>query len=1039
MDNKTRTAESFIRTIPAFGRKPPSFLLPFLPYDQIQPILYCAVVSLVISSLCGFNFLQGLCFCLWLIATWLALTGFRPWLFTNRFIKLPRHGYYNLATDFVSAEDPNFEKVLMQRQKPTSVKTQKGRTKTYPSIQKEIPFHALMEIEIDGVSACVLLLKNKKEWIANIPFAFQGIHHEPYDDEVLGTLDSVTDLLDNLLPGERITFYQGKHSRISGRLTELSQQKEKSAQLGLSMNATLYQTECQRTKELTGKGLRQEWEQKIFCTWRRSKAQARRSDFLSQIIDNCEAIWQEFSQILLGTAEKHLKLTYAELAQEIYQEGLTPWLMLLKNTGKLDVKPMSAESVWQWLWYRHQSGQAPPIPQYIKVFQNQQGQLTAEISKNYDRDALSVLFSQNNLPLVNKNRDSVVINEQCLGTMTLDGGMSQEGKPDSFGTLRNQLRYLYNILSRCDIRDTEFWVECELMDSSIIREDLEKTAQQSSASNKTAAERGKVVDVAANELQKEALAAQELIYQGRQGIKLGLTALVFRPSRPELDRACQTLAHAFGRAKLIRDTQVAWYRYLETSPLTPRKQLTSTHEKLLNFDPRLPFPSTEVPGLLPLSQPQSIFSKPSGVEFLAEGFPIHLHPLEHTLNFMITATKGSGKSVMLFAFIRHCLNTGPVLAMDMATGADSTFALIAQLYGEQASYIDLTQTAYNPLLIPDLRNLEAKEQSIRLDLWKSEIQYFLLSLVMGKVEDVTLEDRCRILLQKAFDFFTEDARIQKRYLNAIAGGLTSGAWKQQPTLRDFVPFCTRERLQLFDADELDLRTLSYIKRKLEAKINDPNIGRVLSSPSQVQPQAPFIFFSLSGLQDAENAQAMALVASQACSQIGMSYRRSLFIVDEVSTLVRVSPSFADLIGARFAVGRKFGQATALVGQDLEAILQCRRAPQILQNLDFSLIGKSTSAGASAFQAPLNIPPRLIKPTASRQYEPWKEQLISYWLLKWERSETFWKVGYPTNLLELALLANNPDEKDLKAQYLTQPITTSKIVDFVKAYKARLSA
>ncbi|NQZ65334.1 MAG: hypothetical protein HRT59_25645, partial [Crocosphaera sp.] len=46
-------------------------------------------------------------------------------------------------------------------------------------------------------------------------------------------------------------------------------------------------------------------------------------------------------------------------------------------------------------------------------------------------------------------------------------------------------------------------------------------------------------------------------------------------------------------------------------------------------------------------------------------------------------------------------------------------------------------------------------------------------------------------------------------------------------------------------------------------------------------------------------------------------------------------------------------------------------------------------------------------------------------------------AYGTNLLELALLSSNPQEKELKAQYLSKSPTYSQIATFVRAYKQQL--
>ena len=919
-----------------------------------------------------------------------------------------------------------------------SVKNQLGKPLAFRQFQADCDLHAIMEIHSkDSTFAVFLLCDAKGKWFASIPFNFGGIHPELYDESVVSTVDSITTFADYLIPGERITFYGGKRTHARNRNQYLYELRQKSRSR-LPINALLTEAERQRMLEVTQKGLRQEWEQKIFCTWHQSRASTRQFDRLGNIINGLARFWQGVSRTFTGTKDYYQRLTYARLAEDITKTGFTPSFMLLKHRGNLNVFSLDGLSAWEWLWYRFNPANStpPPIPQLIKVTENQLGQFETEVIRHSQNDILSVLLagsygkSRSSLPVVHR-RDSVFFNGHHIAAMSLDGGIKQEGKPRAYGTLRTQLRYMFDHLCAPGVKDTEFWVELEPANKTQVRDDLNNTTKQSSASNKYAAQKGEVVNVEATLQQSESLEAQKLLAKGRQPSSVGFTALVYRKNLSELDRACQQLAHHFGSVKLLREEQVCWKRWLETLPITTARILTSTCEGVLSFDPRLIFPSSEIPGLLPLSLPQPLEKSPTGLEFLCNSQPIYVDLSKNVQNALICGTKGSGKSNVTFPFIRHALNYGPVLGMDMSLGGDSTFKLVCDLYGERAAYYDLITTRNNAILYPDLRALPLSEREKRFGFWKTDTIEFLVALSLGTLNDPFLEQRVRTLVQKAFDAFLAEPSIQRRYELALDGGHGTNAWFNQPILKDFVPYCTVERLGLFDADELDKRSLHQIRTMFEAKLNDPNIGKVIGYPTEVSTDADLIFFSLAGLNDPSNALIMALIAQKLCFTLGLSHERSLLAIDECSTILRSSPAFARLIGQRFAIGRKFGQSSLLVGQDLDSVLRTETASQILDNLDITLIGLINAQAAFTYHSKLNIPRRLINQNTSPKYQIWKEEMISHWLLG--HNHIFWQVDYASSLLELATLANQPDEKKLKQQYFSSNPTPSEVIDFSQVY------
>ncbi|WP_013334832.1 hypothetical protein [Gloeothece verrucosa] len=1041
MDKQQKTADSYIQVVPAFGNKPPFFLLPFLPPDQVQPILYIGALTIVFSAGLGIPVKFGFILFVWFSGVWVGLSGFRPWLFINRFVPLPGKTYTNKVSDFISTEgEPTLHHQKLQlNRKMVKVKNQSGKTVTLKPFQADCDLHGIIEVQLDGYKFAALLLCDKKgKWSANIPFEVEPIHHEPFDEDVVASYEALSNLCEYLVDAERIKFYIGKKSDVLSREKQLERDIQNCEARGLTLNAFLHRAEKQRSRELTAKGLRQIWEQRIYCSWRYEKALARKNDWLGNFIGQGMKIWNGFAQYLLNTQVYHQKLTYAKLGQSLHSEGFMPWQMILRQKGKLIVSPLSAETIWRELWYRFNpaNSSVPAIPQLIQVSQDSRGQVVAEVQQNYRKDILSILLMGANgkkaTPDVT-SRDWVFCNGQYIAAMSLDGGMKQQGKPKSYGTYREALRFLFNKLNSSEIRDVEFWVELEPSNLGHIEQDLDNTAKRGSANNKHAAQQGRVIDVAATMQQQESLEAQKLIYDGRKPVSIGFTALIYRQQPQELQRACQHLSHHFGTVKLIEEDQVCWHRWLECLPITVARQLTSTCEGLLTFDPRLVFPSSEAPSLMPLSCPLDL-DPVGGIEFLCQTKPLYLNIGNNPYNILVSAKKGGGKSLMSFGLIRHALTHGPVLGLDLSMGGSSTFELVCQMYGKRAAYIDILKTAYNPLMIPDLRKLSSQLRSIRLPIWKSELKEFLVGLIMGTIEDEALEQNVRALLQKALDAFFAFAQIQQRYQRALEAGFGSADWERQPTLTDFLPFCSVERLKLFNASAIQKETLDRIRLMLEAKINDPNIGRVLSQPSMVNPDADLIFFSLSGLSDHQNALAIANIVQMSCTNLGLSHSHSLFVMDECSTIFRASRNFTVMVGKRSAVGRKFGQGTLLIGQDLESVIEAPAASQIMANLDVALIGLINEEAAKVYHQHLGIPRRLISPNASSRFGISSEEFISHWLLR--KDGNYWQVDYPISLVELAALANSPDEKKLRQKYISDVPTVQEIVLFAKALKEK---
>lgn len=132
--------------------------------------------------------------------------------------------------------------------------------------------------------------------------------------------------------------------------------------------------------------------------------------------------------------------------------------------------------------------------------------------------------------------------------------------------------------------------------------------------------------------------------------------------------------------------------------------------------------------------------------------------------------------------------------------------------------------------------------------------------------------------------------------------------------------------------------------------------------------------------------------------------------DEVSVLFK-KQGFANGFGNWCAVGRKSGISIILISQDLDAIQNCSARDQILQNINYRIIGRITSSGAKSLTHHLGYNPELINQNSTELFLPDKTRLCSKWLI--EKDSRFWQAEYYPSAMTLAAVANSPSELEAR--------------------------
>ncbi|WP_052055919.1 hypothetical protein [Myxosarcina sp. GI1] len=1023
MNGQQQKPEEYIRVIKALGETPKIGPIPadlILPWTMIAGILF--IVCYIIF---GLSLLYFFALSVWFCGAWWILTGNKSYEFTDRLIPLPGKAYYNANSLFVPATDRgSFKRMMAQKTRSTQRKTPNGKKEKIVPFQVESNLHAIMQIKIGSDNFTVLLKcdKNEENWSATIPFALSGIHHELNSEEIDGQALAISEALKDIPPGESLTMMLGCRSKYHQRLKQL---ESRSQRKNLPLIELILESEAVRIEEITNKGFRQQWHQYAFATWTRNKQDLRKkSDLLGQTMNWLNNSMGKKVRQLTDTDESYRRDIYIQLAKEIYNNGFLPWKLTLGTKAELDFRNLQPDEVWsELLWYRFnrfdekdlsKHKEPPPIPQLITVSETANGkrmEYQVTLSNPYHpKDITSILIEGENgrssCPQHLSRRDLVAVNDELVAAMSLENiSLNQKNSQLGWSSRQEQLRWIWQRLSSLNVRDTEIWLEISPGDKELAQDNLIKLSKQSTAANLHAFESGAGLDVGATLKQEEAIEAQKRLHQGAQPLFAALTILVYRQSEAELERACNHLADAFGNAKLIRETQVCWKLWTETLPINCQKQLQST---ALFSERRPTLDTTSILGLLPITKPKNI--ERDGLELICRegGYPIHINLFKNNERAIITGKAGSGKSVLAAGAIVEALANGVrVVGMDMSNAGESTFKLITQLLGNQGAYLNILDNSFNLLQPPDLRRFTSRARSNRFRIWKNFTRKSLVSLAMGQIDDAELIERVDSLILKLINIFFEDDLIIERYNKAFDCGWQSKEWQNMPTLHDLLFFCSKEKLGLYDFGDIEARAIAQINNQLSAKLSDPNIGDAIGKPSNIPPNPVMKFFALSGLTNENNAYIMALVAQAACLNTALEHPKSLLVMDECSVLLG-KRGFAEIVGERFATGRKEGQSVLLIGQDLEAIVKCIASSQILRNTDVYFTGKTTSDAAKVYSSVLNFPNHLIRRNASESYRANLQNFYSHWLVS--RDDRFWDCLYFPSLVLLAAVANSVDEK-----------------------------
>ncbi len=859
---------------------------------------------------------------------------------------------------------------------------------------------AIALLSIGGRKDIGAIVLKKNDGI-QIKFCFdcQGIHPSLPEEQIAPIFEGIEAGLKEIPHGETLTIHLGSFTEDFDRQQELKVIESGCTRDSLML---LIRSERLRIKELTKNGTRKNKFLRIYCTYTVSGSEdGKTADTVEKFILHLKDGWDKFTgqihQARYQRAESILKNSFTN--------GFQLWEQTLTNKMGLSLRALSANQIWAVLWKQFNTSTPPTIPHLLIL--DQDG-VREEQNSDYHIRHL-ILEREESVPFL--DRAWVYLQNHYIGALTFTE------KPAGWVDEYAQLRYLWELIARDKVSDTEIICQLSRANEALAKTALQRITKQSIVSSAMSAEKNSV-DVKANLNMEEAIAAQETIYKGAVPIHTAVVFLVHRPDRAKLDEACRYISSCFLRpAVVVREMEYVWKIWLQTLPIVWENLLTKP------FNRRLPYFSGEVPGLMPIIKTAT--GDKSGFELIAEegGTPVHLDLYNNHKNLAVFGTTRAGKSVLVAGLLTPALAQNiPVVALDYPKpDGTSTFTDYTNFMGEDGAYFDISKEANNLFELPDLRGLDAELRKERMTDFKEFLKSTLMTMVLGTNPigmNSTMVSNIESIITLTVETFFADDDIKLRYKEALEKGLGTPEWNDTPTLNDFYNYCSPGYIKLdtiTNNSEDILKALDQIRLRLSFWLNS-RVGQSISKPSSFRTDAKLLVFALRSLASDSDAAILALSAYAAALRRALSSLVSIFFLDEAPILFQFD-AIAELIGRLCANGAKAGIRVILSAQEPDSIYQSKSASKIFANLTTRLIGRIQTSAVDPFIKHFKYPYEIISRNSTEAFFPKKEGIYSQWLLDDNGKFTFCRY-YPAYCL-LAAVANNPQEQELRTLFLSK--------------------
>ncbi len=582
---------------------------------------------------------------------------------------------------------------------------------------------------------------------------------------------------------------------------------------------------------------------------------------------------------------------------------------------------------------------------------------------------------------------------------------------------KEQLCYLWDLVAQEQVTDTDVFCQVSKANQKLVTTSMQRIIKQSKTAQEMSSQKGDI-DVGAEIKMQESIQAQKSLYEGAVPFHVAVIILIHRPTVEDLEDASRGIENYFLRpAWVVREKEITWKLWLQTLPIVQEKMLASTLA-----DRRILLQNTELMGFTPLVN--TVSPDKSGIELIGEdgGTPVNIDFFKSEGKHLgIFGTTRSGKSVTVSGILTHALARGiPVVALDYPKpDGSSTFTDYTNFIGDNGAYFDVGKESVNLFQRPDLSTLSDDLKKERTQEFNDFLGQCLLAMVIGESTDDLMKTTIRTVIYCCLTAFNHDEDIETRYEKAEKAHLGTKDWNQMPTLRDFIGFCTLEKIQgqlnLEEGVNFNLvpKAIEQIRLRLFYWVNS-RVGNAISKPSTIPQDSMLLVFALRQVSQSEDAAILSLVAYAAALRRALAFPKSIFFIDESPILFQFE-EIAELVGMVFANGSKTGIRVILSAQDPESIAQAKASPKILQNMQVKLIGRIAKNAVRSFETIFQYTPEIISKCST--FTPNRVGIYTQWLLDCGGEYSFCRY-YPAHV-QLGAVANNTDEQSVREKIMAK--------------------
>ena len=432
---------------------------------------------------------------------------------------------------------------------------------------------SMLQINLQGRSVgAYVLRKGANNFMIHFGLECAGIHSTLRTEQISPVFNAIESGLKDLPPGERLTIHLSSFTDDTQRQQQLKTLSENAPSLELQY---LLMGERSRFQQLTHIGIRKPKTLRLYCTYTIEQDTNGASDAIEKGLSKLERLWKSFT----GEINELQFIRIERLLYSSFTDGFQLWEQLLSNKMGLTVRPLDAEELWKILWQRFNDTPPRQIPQLLVL--NEEG-LKEEVYSEIAPKSL-LMESDSSVPIADKRW--VHLKNKYIGALTF------VEKPGGWTDKERQMQYLWEVLSKERIYDTEIYCQLMRANETLVKTNMQRLTKQSNTSAAIAQQKNSV-DVKSLLNIKKSIDAQSELYEGAVPIHTAVVFLVYRDTREQLDEACRYLQSSFLRpAWVARETEYPWRIWLQTLPITWERLMT------VPFNRRLIYLSGEVPGL----------------------------------------------------------------------------------------------------------------------------------------------------------------------------------------------------------------------------------------------------------------------------------------------------------------------------------------------------------------------------------------------------------------------------------------------------------